>query len=497
MNHNFDKMSRVLPLAAIALFVLILALGSCRKYEDISTDPALKLSFSADSIVFDTVFSSLGTITLPLKIYNNNKARLNIESIFVEGGSQSAYRMNVDGTPGLLVNNIEIAPNDSIFIFIRATIDPRDQSNPFVVEDDLVFHTNGNEQRVKLLAWGQDAIYILADREITGFPKFKIVADSNQTTVWTNEKPYVIYGYALIDSYGELIIEEGTQIHFHDGSGLWAFADGVLKVRGTKDNPVVFQGDRLDQSYRDLPGQWDRIWLMEGRQGYNHEIDYAIIRNGFIGLQIQSFLRATENKIKIKNTIIENHTGIGIFSVLFNLEAENLVVANTGAYSMALTGGGSYDFRHTTIANNWSYSVRNNPALLLGNYITDSLGAPIPLPLNFSMGNSIVYGSNQEEIVFDFVDDESANYLFDHCNVRTQRDLAEDQGFVNSIANEIPLFRNYQDFNFRPDTLSPIIGKGSLEIASGVPFDLDGINRTEAPDLGAYQFVPYEEEPRK
>jgi hypothetical protein len=188
---------------------------------------------------------------------------------------------------------------------------------------------------------------------------------------------------------------------------------------------------------------------------------------------------------------------MGIFGVLFNLEAENLVVANTGAYSMALTGGGSYHFNHTTIANNWSYSVRNNPALFLGNYIPDSLGAPIAVPLNFSMGNSIVYGSNQEEIVFDFVEKETINYLFDHCNVRTQRNIGEDEGFVNSIANETPLFRNYQAFNFRPDTLSPVIGKGSIEIASHVPFDLDGISRTEAPDLGAYQFVPQEEEPRK
>jgi len=95
------------------------------------------------------------------------------------------------------------------------------------------------------------------------------------------------------------------------------------------------------------------------------------------------------------------------------------------------------------------------------------------------------------------VEKETINYLFDHCNVRTQRNIGEDEGFVNSIANETPLFRNYQAFNFRPDTLSPVIGKGSIEIASHVPFDLDGISRTEAPDLGAYQFVPQEEEPRK
>jgi hypothetical protein len=476
--------------------LVILAFASCRKHELISNDASLKLSFSADSVVFDTVFTSLGTVTLPLKVYNRNNARLNISSIFLNSGNQSAFRMNVDGTPGIEVNNIEIAPNDSLFVFIRATIDPLDQSNPFVVEDDIIFNTNGNEQSVKLVAWGQDAVYILANRYIPGFPRFKIVADSLETTVWTADKPYVVYGYALIDSYGELIIEEGARIHFHDKSGLWAFADGVLKVRGTQENPVLFQGDRLDQAYRNIPGQWDRIWLMEGRQGFDHEIDYAIIRNGFIGLQLESFLRPTQNKLKITNTIIENHTGMGIYAILHQIDAENLVVANTGSYTVALTGGGNYNFRHATIANNWSYSVRNSPVMFMNNWLTGEEGT-IPIALNVGIGNSIVHGSNPEEIILDFVEGAASNFLFDHCNIRTQRNLNDWPQFVNCISNQSPRYRNYQAFNFRPDTLSPVIGMGSLNIAALVPYDLDGVNRTAAPDLGAYQFVPIEPEEKR
>ncbi len=480
----------------LLISVVLIAFSSCRKHDEISTDSSVKLSFSADSVVFDTVFTSLGTITLPLKVYNRNNERIQIASILLNSGSQSVFRVNIDGTPGLEVNNVEIAPNDSLYIFIRATIDPQDQSNPFVVEDDLIFNTNGNEQKVKLVAWGQDAVYILADRQIQGFPPFKIIADSMQTTVWTADKPFVIYGYALIDSYGELIIEEGARIHFHDKSGLWAFADGVLKVRGSLENPVIFQGDRLDQAYRNIPGQWDRIWLMEGRQGYDHEIEYAIIRNGYIGLQAESFLRPTENKVSIRNTIIENHSGMGIYAVLFHIDAENLVVANTGNYTMALTGGGLYDFRHATIANNWANSPRNNPALLVNNWLPDSLG-PVAIPLQFNIGNSIVHGSNTEEIQLDFVDGAEKTFVFDHCNVRTQRNLIEWPEFINCTSNESPRYRNYQAFNFRPDTLSPVIGQGSHEIAALVPFDLDGINRTFSPDLGAYQFVPITAEEKR
>lgn len=487
---------RIFSTSILAFFVIALLFGACRKHEAISTDPSLKLHFSADSVIFDTVFSSLGSVTLPLLVYNKNNERLSISSIFLESGGQSAYRVNVDGIPALSVSDIEIAPNDSLFIFVRVTIDPRDLSNPFVVEDELVFITNGNEQKVRLVAWGQDAIYIVADTELNKNLRYKIVAGTNETIIWTSAKPYVVYGYAAIDSLGTLIIEEGTKVHFHDKSGLWAYIDGTLKVRGSFENPVVFQGSRLEQRYRNVPGQWDRIWLMEGRQGSNHEIEYAIIRNGFIGIQAESFRNATQNKLQIKNTIIENKTGMGIFSVLFNIEAENLVVANTGSHSMALTAGGYYDFKHTTIANYWAFSVRNSASLLLNNYFIDPQNNTIAVPMHFGIGNSIVHGSNLEEIVFDFSDEAEVNYLFDHVNLRTQRKLEDDDAFISCTNTEAPRFRDYAGFDYRPDSLSPVIDKGSPIIAAQVPIDLDGIQRTESPDLGAYQFVPYEEEPK-
>ena len=180
----------------------------------------------------------------------------------------------------------EIYSKDSIFVFVRVTINPNDHNNPFFVEDKIIFETNNNKQEVSLTAYGQNAIYIVADQQITGFPKFKIIADSLQETHWTSEKPYVIYGYALINSYGTLVIEPGTKVHFHNGGGLWAYSESQLRVEGTPDNPVIFQGDRLEDFYHDEPGQWDRIWLMEAREGYGHSISNAIIKNGFIANEI-------------------------------------------------------------------------------------------------------------------------------------------------------------------------------------------------------------------
>ncbi len=487
-------MKTILQFSIWLLIVIAFAGSSCRKQDEISTDSGLQLTFSNDSVVFDTVFSSIGSATQRLMIYNRNNERLNISAASLAGGVQSAFRFNIDGQPGTNLYDLEIPANDSLFVFLRVTIDPQDQNNPFIVEDNLVFTTNGNEQSVKLVAWGQDAIYIRADQYVPPFPPFKIVADSLETTVWTAEKPYVVYGYALINSYGTLRIEAGARIYFHDQSGLWSYSEGQLIVAGTYENPVRFQGDRLESQenldYRNIPGQWDRIWLMEARQGADHQIDHAIIRNGFIGLQAESFLKPTAAALRISNTVIENFTGIGIFSRLYAIEGKNLVVANCGAYGIKLTGGGDYRFVHTTLANNWSFAVRNNPSLYFNNFIPDSLDNPVVFPFNFEMGNSIVYGSNSEEFDYEFAEGSDTTYLFANTLLRTERKLDDWAGFQNCLSNEDPLFKEYEAFNFRPDTLSPVIGKGAASYGTEVPLDLDGVSRNTSIDLGAYQFVP-------
>jgi len=330
----------------------------------------------------------------------------------------------------------------------------------------------------------------VADTYVSGFPKFKIVADSLETVHWTNEKPYVIYGYALINSYGELIIDEGTKVYFHENSGLWAYSDGLLKVYGSIENPVWFQGDRLEGFYSDLPGQWDRIWLMEAMPGQNHEINNAIIQNGFIGLQVESFLRPAENLLKLHNVTVQNMQGMGLFSRIYNVEGDNTVFANCGGYCVAVTGGGYYNFKHTTIANYWSYSVRNTPAVYLNNYLLDSLEQPIPLPVDFTISNSIIYGYNENEFLIEMVAGADSVYYLNHVNLRTTLNT-DNQDYFNTIQkNEDPLFIDYSVNDYRLDSLSPARKIGDQQIASEVPFDIVGTQRTADPDLGAYQFVP-------
>ncbi len=477
----------------ITLFLF--ASQACKKEHQINPDSKLKLSFSADTVLFDTVFTSLGSATHQLRIYNNHADDLKISSIRLLGGESSPYRINLDGENATEFYDKIIPANDSLFSFLRVTINPNDLNTPFVVEDELEFITNGNTQVVKLLAWGQNANYIVGDK-VTGAiaGKYKIVADSLQTTVWTPERPYVIYGYALINSYGTLRIEAGTKVYCHQGSGIFAWSDGQLIIDGTAEAPVIIQGDRLEAYYNDTPRQWDQIMLMDGRAGADHRISHAIIRNGFIGINCQSALKVTECALRIDNTIIENQSAYGLYSILYPVEAKNFVIANCGTTNFWAFGG-DYRLLHGTIANYWNGNEhKDNIGMQLLNYATDSQsGELFYYPINIEMSNCIVYGTQEDEFKTSFSPEVDSTFLLDHCLIKTGKYTGNMAGFRHCLFNYDPFFADIRTNDLHIDSIaSPVIGTGNPIIANELPYDLDGVNRLGAPDMGAYQFVPKE-----
>ncbi len=478
----------------LILILLAFSFQACKKDHTVSNDPSLKLSFSADTVLFDTVFTSLGSATHQLKIYNNHSDDLRISSIRLAGGEASPYRFNLDGENGTEFYDKTIPAGDSLFSFLRVTINPNDLNTPFVVEDDLEFVTNGNTQTIKLLAWGQNANYIVADKVVyigdEPYP-YHIVADSLQTTVWTKEKPYVVYGYALINSYGTLRIEEGTHIYCHQNGGILSWSDGQLVIEGTAEEPVVIQGDRLEAYYQNMPGQWQQVLMMDGRAGADHRISHAIIRNGTIGVNCQSVLKATECALRIDNTIVENQNGYGLFSILYAVEAKNFVIANCG-YANFWAFGGDYRFVHGTIANYWNANEHNNNenAISVANYAIGGSG-PVYYPFRMEMDNCIVYGKQKDEFKAAFGPDADSLYTFDHCLIKSEKYNGTKPGFSHCLFNLDPCFANVTKPDCHLDSIaSPAIGMGNPLFGNEVPYDLDGVSRVGAPDLGAYQYVP-------
>ncbi len=483
----------------ILIFLISLIFYSCQKDDVISTEPSYKLAFSTDTVLFDTVFTTIGSTTKTLKVFNRNDQKIRISNIRLAEGKQSQYQLNIDGSPAISLSNIEIPANDSIFIFIRVTVDPTSQNTPFILSDSIVFETNGNVQDVDLVAWGQDAHFIVGDQYLEGLSsKYKIIANEGETVNWEDDKPYVIYGWAVVDSTGILNIGPGCNIHFHQNSGLWIYRGGSIHVNGEKEGVVTFQGDRLDLSYQDLPGQWDRIWINEGSE--NNEFNYAVIKNGFIGLQAETTREDMENVLIMNNTIIQNMELYGLFSIAYRVLATNCVYGNCGENTLFIARGGEYDFRQCTFANYWSRTIRQGPSFILSNnlIIYDAAGNQNLLlgDLNAYFGNCIIYGINDEEMIFS--DDEQAdfNYQFDHCILKTEMDISNTETYINCLQNEDPLFVDYTNHNFRIDTLSPAIDIGSPDVISSsqvnIEIDLDGNSRIadDGPDIGAYEFIP-------
>lgn len=481
------------PLLLMA-FLIVYAFSSCKKENDFNTDSSIKLSFSDDTIMFDTVFTTIGSTTQYLLVYNKESSPVKISSIRLAKGASSYYRMNVDGLPGRSFTNVEIGPKDSLWIFIEITIDPTNQSTPFLVTDSILFETNGNLQNIDLVAFGQNAHFITPTTNL-GSIQYSIIPCAGNSAVWDSLLPYVIYGYAVVDSGCKLIINEGTKIYFYNNSGLWVFKDGTLKVNGIFEHPVTFQGTRLEQSYRDIPGQWDRIWINEGNNLDSNVINYAIIKNGFIGLQPENLLTAyggNPRTLSVTNTIIKNMSGFGLLARDYTVHGFNNVIANCGQYNVALTIGGNYDFVHCTFANYWSQGQRSTPAVYLNNYYsTQTADVPVDLSsANFT--NCIIYGNIDNELELDFKSGGSSAHFFGNCLLKVDNSVtptSDPAHFASVFLNESPGFTDYNENDYTIDDGSYVIDKGNASYTGNILLDLNNKLRIAgaAPDLGAYE----------
>ncbi|MCB9335908.1 MAG: hypothetical protein H6586_07150 [Flavobacteriales bacterium] len=480
------------------IFILILAIVfafSCRK-DEIITDSSAKLNFSTDTLVIDTVFTTIGSTTKRLMVYNRNNQKINISSISLDGGQGSQFRINVDGTSGNIHNDIEIEANDSIFIFIEVTIDPTSGNNPFVVEETLRFITNGNNQTVTLLAWGQDAHYFTPKVfPINGLPDYSCLDGNCDTTLtpvnmtWTNDKPYVIYGYLVIDENDVLNIDPGVRVHLYNGSGIWVYEGGNLNINGTKNDPVTFQGTRLDYSFQDVPGQWDRIWINEGST--NNVFNYAIIKNAYIGIQAETLpfqptTAISTNKLILNDCEIHNSSAVGILATNYQIDATNSLITNCGQYNFLVTGGGNYHFNHTTIANFWEDGTRETPAVYMQNYYADINGNTQIRDIDSAVfTNCIIDGNIDNELEFVGASPGNIYYQFNYSILKTTASTASSS-YNNVIQNPgAANFADTQNHDYHLSGGSAAINNG---IATSVTLDHDGVSRNNPPDIGAYEY---------
>src|SRR2546423_14274809 len=287
---------------------------SCKKTSFI-TSPDARVTVTADTLRYDTVFTTAGSITQSFKIKNENDQKLKVSSVKLMGGSNSSFKINVDGTIGPEVDNLEIAANDSIYVFVSMIISQNANNLPFVVRDSIKINYNGVDRWVQLEAWGQNAHFL----------RNKIVT-ANET--WPNDLPYVILGSLTIDPNKTLTINKGCRVYVHADAPI--LVDGSLQVNGQKDtiDRVYFRGDRLDDPYKDFPASWPGIFFRTASK--NNVISYAVIKNAYQALALQDPSPNANPKVILNQCIIDNAYDAGIVSVTSSIRGVNCLISNCG-----------------------------------------------------------------------------------------------------------------------------------------------------------------------
>jgi hypothetical protein len=455
--------------SAIILAILLfagLSTTSCKKFQGFSTG---NLDFSKDTVVFDTVFTTIGSTTQRLKIYNNSNKTLNVDEIELVGGSNSPFRINVDGLKGISFANLEIEKDDSLFIFVEVTLQVNNATNPMVIEDKIRFRTNGKDQFIVLAVWGQDMYYHQNDFN---------------SGVWSNDKPHLIYGFAGIDSAQTLTIEAGTQIFMHKNALIYNYK-GTLNIEGTKNEKVVIQGDRLEQYYQDQRGQYYGIYMQQARPSTFRHVE---IKNGTAGIHLFSRDPNTSGPtLDIKYSEIHNNSRYGIF--IFDgaeVLAESCILHKNESHGLFVLGGGDFNFNNCNIL---SYGGSVAAVGITNMYEPNDPSQPTIIG-NINQGtitNCAITGNSLTEMVINTSNPGGAVTL----NFNIQRNLIysefipTDSYFLNNIWNENPLFNNINEGIYTFQNLSPLNNSANTAFPSFFDF-CENPRNISTPDIGAW-----------
>lgn len=413
------------------------------------------------------MFTTVGSTTQQFKIYNPSNKAVKIEEIELMGGANSPFRMNVDGVKGTNLGEMILEGKDSLFAFVEVTLSVNGQNLPLIIEDSIRFRTNGKDQYVKLAVWGQDAYF-----------HYK---DLNEGT-WPNDKPHVIYGYAAVDSSKTLTIPAGTNIYLHKNALLYVYK-GSLQVQGMLNQEVVFQGDRLEAMYDDIPGQYYGIYFHEALPS---SIDYAIIKNGTAGVHL--FSEAPTNTgytLQLTNTRIFNMSRYGVFIYSgAKVRAENCIVSRNETHALLVLEGGDFNFNHCNLLG---FGPAKASAVGISNYYSNPISGITNVGSihEGTMTNCVIYGTNDFNLAIDtlHMNGITLNLQFANCLIRSDS-VFSDPFYTNVLWNQNPLFENTNqgDFLYLPN--SPLHGNG---LNTGLTLDILGNPRQNPPDIGAVE----------
>lgn len=458
------------------MLLLLLACGTlmvaCKK-DSLITSGAARLLTSADTLKFDTVFTSIGSTTQSFKIINSNSQRLLLTSIKLMGGNASPYRININGLAATEATNVEMAAEDSLYLFVSVNINPNQANLPFIVKDSIAINYNGNTRYVQLEAYGQNANFLR-----------NIVIKENR--IWNKQLPYVLLGSLRVDTNITLTLEAGCKIYAAANAPI--LVDGTLIVNGTAADPVLFTGNRLDEAYKDLPASWPGIYCRESSK--NNVLTYAIIKNAYQAVVAESAASNANPKVTLHQCIINNAYDAGILCVASSLSADNSLVANCGS-NISFLLGGNYTLENCTVAAYSTFISHKKPVLSVSNFVQLN-GTSVTNSIAATFTNCIFWGEDgqvKDEVVVLKQGANSFAVSFTNCLYKATTDPA-NSNINDCIKNVLPMFDSIdvgkRVFDFRiSNNAAPGVNKGK---AVGFLKDLTDNKRSVGlPDIGCYE----------
>ena len=459
------------------IIVVIVALAamaftSCIS-DEISTSTSDVLSFSTDTVKFDTVITRQGSPTKQFLVYNKSKKMLNISSIRVAGESNGNFFLNVDGMKGDEFHDIEVRGEDSIYVFVESRLDPTNQDEPEFLKDNIEFVTNGVTQKVAVTAWGQDVI-ILNDTTLS------------TPTHLTANKPYLVYGTLTVDTLINVTLDPGSTLLFHDKAAM--MVKGRLTAQGTQDKPITLRGDRLDHvvgeiGYDIMSGQWDGVYFDYG--SFGNELSYVTMRGNTRGMQVYSYDMGIRS-LHLFNCVLHNASLLTLLGVNAWIDAEGTEFSDAGLVVADFLGG-KLGFVNCTFANYYLFAAIEGPII---NLETEYEGGEQAV-FDGHFDNCIFYG-NTSELNMSALD--GLNVMMRNCLFKSGGE--DDACFINCVWSADPMFYTEREkyiFDYRLRDGSDAIARGDRSFCpDAARYDRYGVDRFagEGHDIGAYVWVP-------
>lgn len=468
-----NKLNLKFNISTFLLLILTstMILTSCIKEPSFLNNANLK--FSNDTVYFDTIFTRKPGSTYPISVtkllsIKNSENQWVKANFNLMGGKNSPFKINIDGISGPTIQEIEIAPNDSVFLFVQCALEANNQTQPSLIIDSLVATVGSKSEKLILAAYGWDAHYI----------KDSILPNNGS---WNDKiKPYVIIGNAYIAPNQNFTIKEGVQVFASAQTVFYVF--GNLNMEGSKEFRIKIRGDKPVFQTSLYPNQWGGFYFAPGAKG---NIYYSDITNATIGLRADSSNLDNSFNVVLKQTKIQFCGQACLAGYNGSIFAENCLFADAGSYSFLALLGGDYTFNNCTFTEYSYFNSRQEGHVAITNTLRDGNGVLLnSKELNITFSNNIVWGYLTDEIIIDKVSNTPFELNSFNNVLKTKNSLAIFDPSKN-IFNKNPRFTDINTNLYKIDSLSSAYQ--SADFSSASKFDLLGENRKIKPDIGCFE----------